>query len=139
MIRPAVPTSPQLESKMSRNVLLACLLGAVTASPVVGQNFRYEAETGNLVRTVFSNSVPGYSGTGYVTGFENNDSESDYVELQVDVPEGLYEMWVGYRSPYGPKGYDYQVDGELGTGMFDQTFDQSSNGSKEQSTRWLHR
>ena len=89
--------------------------------PANGQNYRYEAESGNLVRTVFSNRVPGYSGTGYVTEFDNQDSETDYFELSVDVPEGLYEMWVGYRSPYGPKGYDYQVDGEFGSGMFDQT------------------
>lgn len=30
-------------------------------------------------------------------------------------------MWVGYRSQFGPKGYDFQVDGEFGSGMFDQT------------------
>ena len=35
------------------------------------------------------------------------------------MPDGLYEMWVGYRSPFGAKGYDYQVDGVTGSGMFD--------------------
>ena len=106
---------------MFRSCLIAVLLCITIISISLGQNYRYEAENGNLVRTLFSNSVPGYSGTGYVTGFENQDSETDYFELNVDVPEGLYEMWVGYRSPYGPKGYDYQVDGEFGSGMFDQT------------------
>ena len=106
---------------MKLSLILAIALQAVWSASLFAQIYRYEAEDGNLVRTVFSNSVPGYSGTGYVTGFENQDSLTDYVELNVDVPEGLYEMWVGYRSPYGPKGYDYQVDGEYGSGMFDQT------------------
>lgn len=85
------------------------------------QPYRYEAEDGTLVNVVTSSAVSGYSGTGYVTGFNNQDAVDDYVQLNVDVPEGLYEMWVGYRSQYGPKGYDYEVDGELGSGMFDQS------------------
>lgn len=96
--------------------LVFCL--AVSAH---GQIYRYEAEDGNLVNTVFSNSVSGYSGTGYVTSFENNDPNEDYFELYVDVPAGVYEMWVGYRSQYGNKGYDYQVDGEFGSGTFTQS------------------
>ena len=30
-------------------------------------------------------------------------------------------MWVGYRSQYGQKGYNYRVDNEYGSGMFDQS------------------
>ena len=101
--------------------LLACILGLSVDQRALGQTYRYEAEDGNLVNTVFSNSVPGYSGTGYVTGFNNQDAPEDYFELFVDVPEGIYEMWVGYRSQFGPKGYDYQVDGEFGSGTFDQS------------------
>lgn len=97
-------------------VLLACQI-----PPAFAQVYRYEAEDGTLVATVVANSVPGYSGTGYVTGFDNRDVPIDSVELYVDVPEGVYEMWVGYRSQFGPKGYDYQVDGEFGSGMFDQS------------------
>ena len=41
--------------------------------------------------------------------------------MNVDVPNGLYEMWVGYRSQFGQKGYNYRVDNESGTGMFDQS------------------
>ena len=106
-------------------LVLAFLVGCVTSGALGpkahGQTYRYEAEDGNLVNVVFSNSVSGYSGTGYVTGFNNQDAVDDYVELNVDVPAGLYEMWVGYRSQFGPKGYDYQVDSEFGSGTFDQS------------------
>ena len=40
-------------------------------------------------------------------------------------PDGLYELWVGYNSPFGFKGYDYSVDGVTGSGGFDGT---ASNG-----------
>ncbi len=106
---------------MSRETLFAILLGVLVISLAKAQNYRYEAETGSLFNVVTSSSVSGYSGTGYVTGFSNQDAVEDYFELHVDVPEGLYEMWVGYRSQFGPKGYDYQVDGEFGSGMFDQS------------------
>ena len=82
--------------------------------------YRYEAETGQRFGTVFSNSISGYSGTGYVTGFDSSNG-SDYVQLQVDVPNGLYELWVGYRSQFGQKGYNYRVDSETGSGTFDQS------------------
>ena len=96
----------------------AALLGA--CSSLHAQNLRYEAEAGTRVGTQVSSSVPGYSGTGYVTGF-NSQTNSDYVQWQVDVPDGLYEMWVGYRSEFGEKGYTYTVDGETGSGMFAQS------------------
>jgi mannan endo-1,4-beta-mannosidase len=89
-------------------------------SPLPAQVYRYEAENGQLFGTVTSHSVSGYSGTGYVTGFDSSNG-SDYFQLQVDVPDGLYEMSVGYRSPYGQKGYNYRVDAEYGSGMFNQS------------------
>jgi mannan endo-1,4-beta-mannosidase len=102
----------------------AALVGTATivgaASPLHAQFHRYEAEApgGTRSGTVVSSAVPGYSGTGYVTDFTN---AADYVQLQVDVPDGLYEMWVGYRSQFGEKGYTYRVDGETGSGMFTQS------------------
>lgn len=97
------------------------------ASVSFSQTLRFEAENANLFNVVTSNSVSGFSGTGYVTGFDNQDSVEDYFQLNVNVPEGLYEMWVGYRSQYGPKGYDYTVNGISGSG----TFDQSSSFSED--------
>ncbi len=100
--------------------LLAGFLFLVTASVGQAQIYRYEAETGQLFGTTFSSAGSGYSGTGYVTGFDSGGG-TDHVQLQVDIPDGLYEMWVGYRSPYGDKGYTYQVDGVTGNGKFDQS------------------
>jgi mannan endo-1,4-beta-mannosidase len=85
--------------------------------------YRYEAETAlpqDLHSVNVSSAVSGYSGTGYITNF-NSQANLDYFELRVDVPNGLYEMWVGYRSPSGSKGYEYWVDSEHGSGTFDQS------------------
>ena len=93
------------------------------ASPALGQTYRYEAESAlpqDRHSVNVSTAVSGYSGTGYLTNFDSQ-ANSDYFELKVDVPNGLYEMWVGYRSQYGPKGYEFWVDSEHGSGTFDQT------------------
>ncbi|MEX2307911.1 MAG: glycosyl hydrolase [Pirellulales bacterium] len=103
---------------MRRTFVFAAAM--LLAPPALAQVYRYEAETGQRFQTVIGNAVPGYSGTGYVTGFDSQ-TNSDYVELFVDVPNGLYEMWVGYRSPFGQKGYNYRVDSQLGSGMFEQS------------------
>ncbi len=108
---------------MTRTLLSAVALMLCTAAPASAQYYRYEAEDaadpnyGFLVDTVVAYS-PDASGDYYVTDFT---VPSSHFELNVDVPEGIYEMWVGYRSPFGEKGYDYQVDGEYGSGNFAQS------------------
>jgi mannan endo-1,4-beta-mannosidase len=94
------------------------------AAAARGQFYRYEAEEGQFFGTRFSNDVSGYSGSGYVTSFngqQNTPPTEDYFQLNVDVPAGLYEMWVGYRSEHGEKGYFYRVDDVSGSGMFDHS------------------
>ena len=49
----------------------------------------------------------------------NNNETSSYVQVSAAVPQGLYELWFGYNSPFGFKGYDYQVNGIGGSGGFD--------------------
>ncbi|HEY4235392.1 MAG TPA: glycosyl hydrolase [Lacipirellulaceae bacterium] len=78
------------------------------------QVYSYEAETGTRDGTVIRTSTPGYSGTGYV-----NFDAGNSVSVQANVPDGLYELWLRYNSPYGFKGYDFQVDGVTGSGGFD--------------------
>ena len=82
------------------------LFVVLCAAPAAGQVYRYEAEDADPDDLVGGTSVSsigsGYSGTGYVTGFT---TDNGYFDLYVDVPAGLYEMWVGYRSQYGEKGY----------------------------------
>lgn len=94
---------------------------ATSFSPCVqAQNYRFEAEAGTMFGTHVANSFPGYSGTGYVTGFTNPNGSHRF-EVQADIPAGLYEMWVGYRSQHGDKGYNFRVNEETGSGMFDQS------------------
>jgi mannan endo-1,4-beta-mannosidase len=107
-----------LQARLAGALLLSSLLCCVRLA--TAQNFRYEAEAAQRFGTNIASSVGGYSGTGYVTGFDSQ-AGTDKVQWQVDVPNGLYEMWVGYRSQFGQKGYNFQVDGETGSGMFDQS------------------
>jgi mannan endo-1,4-beta-mannosidase len=102
-------------------------LGLLLAAPATAQTYRYEAENGVLSGVQISTSAPGYSGTGYVTGF---DSASDHLTITVNnLPDGLYELWVRYRSPFGHKGYGVQADSEIG----DATFDTASSFSLDRA------
>jgi mannan endo-1,4-beta-mannosidase len=69
----------------------------------------YEAETGVLTGVSFSTSVVGYSGTGYVTGFDN---PSDNVLINVSVSTaGIYKLYVRYISVFGDKTQSIYVNG----------------------------
>ena len=60
-----------------------------------------EAEDGTLSGVVVGSSDPGYSGSGYVTGF---DSDNDKVTVDMDVPEtGFYRLVIDYNAPNGEK------------------------------------
>jgi mannan endo-1,4-beta-mannosidase len=94
---------------------IAGLAWLALARTVCGQSYFFEAEAGVRTGVNVANAVSGYRGTGYVTGFDN---DNDRVSVQANVPAGLYELWIGFRSQFGEKGYYYQVNGESGTGMF---------------------
>lgn len=72
---------------------------------------RLEAEDGQLNGTQIENSIIGFSGTGYVTGF---DSDDDQVTLSVvTVSSGSYKLSIGYNaSSY--KEQQVYVNGLLG-------------------------
>ena len=60
-----------------------------------------EAETGSLNGTQVSTQHAGYTGTGFVTGF---DSDGDKVTMTVDVTKGdLYNLYIRYATPFGEK------------------------------------
>jgi mannan endo-1,4-beta-mannosidase len=99
----------------------AILLAAVSivahlATDACAQNYRFEAELGTRGGSFVATSTPGYSGTGYVSF---NSDTAQFVQVQANVPDGLYDLWIGYNSPFGFKGYDYLVDGVAGSGGFD--------------------
>jgi len=55
-----------------------------------------EAEDGVLQGVYVASSTPGYKGTGYVTGFDNDD---DRVTVTLDVPEsGTYKLAIRYSN-----------------------------------------
>ncbi|GIP43921.1 mannan endo-1,4-beta-mannosidase [Paenibacillus sp. J45TS6] len=77
-------------------VLMPANESKLTAAPIV-----YEAEEAVLSGVEVLTEVEGYSGTGYVGGF---DLAEDILTFEVSVPEtALYNLEIGYSSPYGDK------------------------------------
>jgi mannan endo-1,4-beta-mannosidase len=103
---------------VKQSILWAVLFPLFVALAARAQTQVFQAELGTFGGTVVSTNRPGYTGTGYVS-FENETGQ--YVQVQASVPDGLYELWLGYNSPHGFKGYDFVVDGVTGSGGFDQT------------------
>ena len=67
-----------------------------------------EAETGTLTGVNVATSVHGYSGTGYVTGFDN---ANDKVTVHVTVPEkGFYRIVIRYLATNGEKYQNLSVN-----------------------------
>jgi hypothetical protein len=67
-----------------------------------------EAETGVLQGVTTSTAVPGFSGTGYVTGLDNT---GDMVTVTVDIPaEGLYKVMIRYLGRNGEKFQNFSVN-----------------------------
>ncbi|MGA0560178.1 glycosyl hydrolase [Larkinella sp. VNQ87] len=108
-----------------RSFLLLALLGCSPVSgpesvltPAKPETVQIEAETGTLSGVQTATALPGFSGTGYVTGF---DDATDKLTLTFNIPAGLYELAVGYASPSGDKGVDFQINDEKGGGTLKQT------------------
>ena len=77
--------------------------------PSPSNKFTVEAENGRQNGVYKSTSRGGYSGSGYVTGFDNGD---DSVEVTVNVPEsGNYHINTRYASEYGDKYTRLYVNG----------------------------
>jgi hypothetical protein len=67
-----------------------------------------EAEKGEFTGVYAASSLTGYSGTGYVTGFDNT---GDKVTVPVYVPEkNFYDIYIRYRNS-GEKYQDLSVNG----------------------------
>jgi hypothetical protein len=69
----------------------------------------HEAEDGALNGTVVESAVPGFSGHGYVAGF---DAASDSVTITIpDSPGGLHDLSILYATPYGAKTASLSLNG----------------------------
>jgi mannan endo-1,4-beta-mannosidase len=74
-----------------------------------------EAEDARLAGTTVSTTRPGFSGKGYVTGF---DQDGDKIEFTIrNAKAGLYEVRLRYSVPQGEKGYDLVVNGSKFSNM----------------------
>jgi hypothetical protein len=81
-------------------------LSSFAQDPVVA-----EAESGTLTGTVVATERTGFSGTGYVTSFDN---DGDKVTVTVSAPAaGNYTLDIRYASPYDVKTNDVYINGSL--------------------------
>ncbi len=93
----------------------AVALGMISSAPAA--NIELEAENGMRTGTTVTTAAAGYSGTGYVTGF---DATGDNVRWTFSATSGLYNLRIRFRSQYGPKGFDATLNGATTSGMFPQ-------------------
>lgn len=95
--------------------IIGLLLFATVLLPS-GYGQTIEAENGRLQGTVIATERTGFSGSGYVTGF---DDDGDRVTMQVTAQAGVYELYVRYAAPSGDKfNFIYVNDVNLGSVAF---------------------
>ena len=81
---------------------------------------KYEAENGQLIGVQVAKSLTGYSGTGYVTGFDN---DGDKVVIKFTAEKASKSsLFVGYAASSGDKSNFVYVNGEnQGNILFSKT------------------
>ncbi|MFM7185886.1 MAG: glycosyl hydrolase [Planctomycetota bacterium] len=78
-----------------------------------------QAENGTLTGVSKSTAVAGYTGTGYVTGF---DAAGDRVTwASFAATPGPYRISVRFRAPFGDKGFEGALNGVAFSGTFKQS------------------
>jgi mannan endo-1,4-beta-mannosidase len=106
-------------------ILLIALHLPCFSGQLFAQGVKYEAENATLQGVTIAKSTPGFSGTGYVTGFDNDNDQVIFNINQEN--QGKYELLIGYASPNGDKNNYVIVNEEtLGNLLFP-----SSNSFKE--------
>jgi len=92
---------------------VAAVILTKTGNPFGGLVTAVEAEQGTLSGVYLSTAVQGYSGTGYVTGFDN---ASDKVTVTVNIPASdLYKVMVRYLGVSGEKYQNLAINGGYST------------------------
>ncbi|KAF2464192.1 mannan endo-1,4-beta-mannosidase-like protein [Lindgomyces ingoldianus] len=87
-------------------ILRVALNTLAVASVAVAQATTYQAEAATLSGVTIGASVAGFSGTGYVEGF---DTASDSITFTINsTTSQLYDLKIIYNGPYGDK-YTYVV------------------------------
>lgn len=91
-------------------------LASLTQSgpPPTARAIHLEAEQGELAGTVVQNNGSGFSGTGYVGGFEAQNTAVRFHNVRAQ--PGIYEARVRFRAP-SEKGIDLSVNGKKTSAM----------------------
>ncbi len=93
---------------MIRTIIFALSL-LLSMIRVTAQGTRYEAENGTLTGTYAESVTGGFSGTGYVNGFDN---DGDMVTVTFTLAQaGNYNIFIGYAGPYGDKKNILSING----------------------------
>lgn len=93
---------------MIRTIIFALSL-LLSMIRVTAQGTRYEAENGTLTGTYAESLTGGFSGTGYVNGFDN---DGDMVTVTFTLAQaGNYNIFIGYAGPYGDKKNILSING----------------------------
>ncbi|MGF7141078.1 glycosyl hydrolase [Roseimarinus sediminis] len=97
-------------------IFMSCLLAGLELEAKVELE-KLEAENGQLTGVHIETKHKGYSGSGYVSGFDN---EGDRLELSFESEnEGKQRLMIGYSGPYGDKNNRVYFNGEnLGDLLF---------------------
>lgn len=99
-------------------MVIIMFVSLIPLSSAKGKAEIYEAENGLLQGVNKASTVTGYSGDGYVTGF---DEEGDALTITVDpAKEGLYQINIRYNAPNGPKQANLFVN-DISVGTVDFT------------------
>ncbi|WP_165864788.1 glycosyl hydrolase [Rufibacter latericius] len=79
-------------------------------------DIKIEAENATRTGVTVASSMTGFSGSGYVQGFDNSFAKN--VRFTVDVATaGIYDLTIRYATPSGEKGYVLEVNGSRSEGM----------------------
>jgi mannan endo-1,4-beta-mannosidase len=82
-------------------------------------DIKLEAESATLNGVVVATNRPGFSGAGFVEGFDNSLDKN--VTFTFAAKAGIYDLTIRYITPHGGKGYVLFVNGERSEGMFPAT------------------
>jgi len=86
--------------RLGTQLFLTALI-AVLSIQSKAQGTTYEAENAQLTGTSVASSHKGFSGTGYVTGFDN-DGDKAVFKITPE-KEGNYQLYICYSAPNGTK------------------------------------
>lgn len=95
--------------------LLSSALFCLGSAACAADSIHLEAESGQLIGTQVETSRRGFSGSGYVGGF---DQDADTIRFTVTAPKaGLYQVEIRYHAD-SEKGYGLVLNGASFSGMF---------------------